>query len=489
MRVGFRILLPVLSLGVMLWRPTPAAAHPLGNFTINHYSAITVEQNGVALRWVLDMAEIPAFAARRQIDADGNGSLDEREIGAWIDATLPGLITQLDLRVDGQRQRLDVVDREVSFPPGQGGLSLLRLVVDLVASSAPRAGSVAFSDGTYPERIGWHEIVVQAGSGLQVSDSSAPDRSVSDELRAYPADALTNPKNITSATFRFDRGSAGPSVASGSVQGAIGTSRPSDLLANLVGGKLTVLGAVLALLLAMGLGAAHAISPGHGKTLVAAYLIGSRGSLAQATWLGLTVAVTHTIGVLVLGIVTLLATELLVPERLITWLSLASGLLVIGLGASLVWRHARSRSPERSGDQHSHAHAHPHPHGGAHEHSHAHVDEASPPLTRAGIATLGLVGGMVPSASALLVLLVAVTTGRTIFGLALIVAFGLGMAIVLAAVSASVVAIRSRVDVGGATWTRHAAVRRAGRLVPAASGLAVLVIGVVLTIGAARALG
>jgi ABC-type nickel/cobalt efflux system permease component RcnA len=96
---------------------------------------------------------------------------------------------------------------------------------------------------------------------------------------------------------------------------------------------------------------------------------------------------------------------------------------------------------------------------------------------------------MVPSASALLVLLVAVTTGRTIFGLALIVAFGLGMAIVLTAVSASVVVIRTRVDVGGATWMRHAAVRRAGRLLPAASGLVVLVIGVVLTIGAARALG
>jgi nickel/cobalt exporter len=488
MRLRSVILLPVLCLGAMLWRPTLAAAHPLGNFTINHYTAIAIGQDGIALRWILDMAEIPAFAARRQIDADRNASLEPGEIAKWLDAMLPELVAELDLQVDGDPQRLAVISRDVTFPPGQGGLSTLRLVVDLVATPVPHAGFVTFHDGTYPERIGWHEIIVQAGAGFQIAAASAPDRSVSNELRSYPADALAKPKNVTSATFHFDRGPASPNPGAAHVAPAgIGSGRQGDLLANLVGGRLTLLGGLLALLLSLGLGAAHAISPGHGKTLVAAYLIGSRGSLAQATWLGITVAVTHTIGVLVLGIATLLATELLVPERLITWLSLASGLLVVGLGASLVWRHGRSRSVDRHGG-HSHAHEHPHPHPGVDEHSHGPLP-AAPPLTRAGIAVLGLVGGMVPSASALLVLLVAVTTGRILFGLALIVAFGAGMAIVLAAVSASVVVIRIRVDGGGARWTRTAAVATATRLLPIASGLVVVAIGIVLTIGAAQALG
>jgi ABC-type nickel/cobalt efflux system permease component RcnA len=470
----------------MAAHPASVAAHPLGNFTINHYTGITVGGDGMAVRWVLDMAEIPAFAARRQMDANQDGAIDPAESAAWLDATLPGLLEELDLRVDGQRQSFVVVKRTVSFPPGQGGLSLLRLVADLLVRPMPEAGSVTYRDGTYPERIGWHEIVVQAGAGVRLSTSTAPNRSVSDELRSYPADALTNPKNMSDASFQFDHAAGGnnPGAANTAPTG-IATGRQNDLLATLVGGKLTMIGALLALLLALGLGAAHAISPGHGKTLVAAYLIGSRGSLTQAIWLGVTVAVTHTVGVLALGTATLLATELLVPERLITWLSLASGLLVVTLGASLVWRHARSHAAAAHDSGHSDGHQHPHPHPHPRDASH---DDA-PRLSRASIAALGLVGGMVPSASALLVLLVAVTTGRLFFGLALIAAFGVGMAIVLAGVSASVVVIRSRVDAGGAGWTRHAAIAAGVRLVPIVSGLAVLAIGVVLTIGAAQALG
>jgi nickel/cobalt transporter (NicO) family protein len=482
------VLAALLFLGVMAWHPMSVAAHPLGNFTINHYTGITVGPDGIAVRWVLDMAEIPAFAARRQMDANRDGAIDPAESAAWLDAMLPGLIEELDLRVDGQRQSFVVVKRTVSFPPGQGGLSLLRLVADLLVRPMPEAGSVTYRDGTYPERIGWHEIVVQAGAGIRLSTSTAPNRSLSDELRSYPADALTNPKNMSDASFEFDHAAGGnnPGAANTAPTG-FAMGRQSDLLATLVGGKLTMIGAFLGLLLALGLGAAHAISPGHGKTLVAAYLIGSRGSLTQAIWLGVTVAVTHTVGVLVLGIATLLATELLVPERLITWLSLASGLLVVTLGASLVWRHARSDAANPDDRGPSNGHQHPHPH--AHQHPHDAPHDDAPAISGAGIAALGLVGGIVPSASALLVLLVAVTTGRLLFGLALIVAFGLGMAIVLAGVSASVVVIRSRVYAGGAGWTRHAALVAGARLVPIASGLAVLAIGVVLTIGAAQALG
>jgi nickel/cobalt exporter len=497
------LLIPVLGVGALLSLPSTTSAHPLGNFTINHYTGIVVSDERITLRWVLDMAEIPAFSARRQIDLDGDGTLDDAETAAWLDATLPGLIAELDLRIDGSSIPVTLIDRQLSFPAGQGGLSTLRLVVDLGTNAVPHPGEATYTDRTYPERIGWHEIVVAASGDTGLLTSNAPAAGVSDELRRYPADALTNPVTRTTAAFSFDRAAGGP-ASTGTMSMGAGApgGRPNDPLADLVGGNLTFISVGLAMLLAIGLGAAHAISPGHGKTLVAAYLIGSRGSLAQAIWLGVTVAVTHTVGVFVLGVVTLLAAEVLVPERLITWLSFASGLLVIGLGASLLWRGWRARSNAEA-TPHHHAHdaatSH-HQHGTVStegreltEHHHWHPEpsapSAAPTLSRMGVAGLGLVGGMVPSASALLVLLVAITTGRILFGLALILAFGLGMAVVLAAVSASVVIVRRRADLGGAHWTRHAAVTRAASLVPIASGVLVLTIGVILSLGAVRALG
>jgi ABC-type nickel/cobalt efflux system permease component RcnA len=201
--------------------------------------------------------------------------------------------------------------------------------------------------------------------------------------------------------------------------------------------------------------------------------------MRQALWLGLTVAISHTVGVLLLGGVTLAASALLLPERVIEWLALGSALLVIGLGGSLLVSQLRHR---RSGkhDHHSHEsgppHSHPHPHGGA---------TAMPAVSARALAALGIVGGIVPSASALLVLLVAVSLHRLIFGLVLVGAFGLGMAFVLAGISASVVVLRRRMTNGHAQWTEKAAVRRIGSALPLASALVVVVVGIALTVGAA----
>jgi nickel/cobalt exporter len=485
-----RRLLPALVLAILaiLSGARAAEAHPLGNFTINHYTGIVVGRSEISIRWVLDMAEIPAFAARRQIDANRDDDVTPEEISHWLDATLPGLVDAIRLEVNGKTAPLTILDRNVTFPPGQGGLSTLRLVVNLTAPSPPGAGSIALHDTTYPERIGWHEITAHPSDGVRIAGSDVPSASVSDELRRYPADALTNPVDVRTASVQFEpaTGSSGPpsDVASTSTSGPI--FRPPDILADLAGSSLTPITAALAILLALGLGAVHGISPGHGKTLVAAYLIGNRGSLGQAAWLGVTVAATHTVGVFVLGVVTLVATEALIPERIITWLSLGSGLLVVGLGSMLLWR--AWRSGRRQGGPADHPHPHPHPSDLVHEHEHG-AAHTAPRLSAAGIAGLGLVGGMVPSASALLVLLVAITTGKIALGIALIVAFGVGMAVVLAAISASVVLVRRRFDVEGASWVRHRLVIAAARVLPVASALVVLGIGLVLSVGAARALG
>ena len=190
--------------------------------------------------------------------------------------------------------------------------------------------------------------------------------------------------------------------------------------------------AVVALLLAVGLGAAHALAPGHGKTVMAAYLVGLRGTLRQAAVIGATVTITHTAGVLLLGLV-LTTSRAVASERLYPWLGLASGLLLAGVGIGLLVR-------ARAG-HHPHPHDHPHPHGHHHDHG-----PAGRPLGRRGLVALGLAGGLVPSPSAVVVLLGGIALGQAWFGVALVVAYGLGMAATLTGVGLLLAHLRTRMD-------------------------------------------
>ena len=233
--------------------------------------------------------------------------------------------------------------------------------------------------------------------------------------------------------------------------------------------------------LSLGLGAAHAVSPGHGKTLVAAYVLGSGGSARSALQIGLWVAVSHTAGVLVLGAVTLVASELLLPERLIAWLSLGSGIVVTGLGLVLLGRLVMARRGGTSATHASHDHGHDHPHGRT---TTGTITRPLPDrLTWRSAIALGFAGGAVPSASALIVLLVAVSTDRPLLGIGLIVCFGIGMAIVLgglALVAGRVRQVAARPD--GLSSRRPA--RLAVRFAPIAAGVIVLVSGLAFTVAA-----
>lgn len=189
-----------------------------------------------------------------------------------------------------------------------------------------------------------------------------------------------------------------------------------------------------ALASAMAWGAAHALTPGHGKALVGAYLAGSRGTWRHAVWLGLTVAVTHTLGVFLLGAVALLAAGRVEQERLFPWLSLASGLGMLCVGGALALRglrhagHGPTHGPGDSG--HSHGGA-LHSHGGpGHTHGGGGVAGQGDFGWRSLLA-LGVSGGIAPCPSALALMLGAIALGRISLGLALTVAFGLGLAGVL----------------------------------------------------------
>jgi nickel/cobalt exporter len=476
-RLGAALLLALLgSLAV----PGAALGHPLGNYTVNRAVSVSLGIDVLRVAYVVDMAEIPAFAALQAIDLDASGSTDPAEERAWADATCEVARAALELTVDGRRLTLAMTGSPaITFPPGVGGLETLRLECPLAGAWAPTAGDHALVvvDRTEDGHVGWREVTI-AAEGWRLLGSTVPASSPSLGLTAYPGDPLATPLDVRtgSATFRVD--GLVTTAPKGSAGGDGAPRASDDPFASLIAGELTLPAALLALLLAAGLGAVHALSPGHGKTLVAAYLIGTQGTIRQAAGLGLTVAATHTLGVFVLGAVTLAVGELFVPERAIAWLSVASGGLVALLGAGLLWRALRPATVQSQPHSHSHSHSHPH----AHDHPPA------PPASVRGLLALGLAGGMVPSASALIVLLAAVSTGRLVFGIGLIVAFGVGMAVVLAGLAAATsLARRAIVSPGGVgSWPRA---RRLTGLLPVASGIAVLVIGGVVTVTALARIG
>ena len=212
---------------------------------------------------------------------------------------------------------------------------------------------------------------------------------------------------------------------------------------------------------AFGWGALHALSPGHGKAMVAAYLIGTRGTKRDAVLLGATVTVTHTIGVFALGFVTLGLSQYVLPEDLYPWLTLVSGLMVVAIGAGVL------RSRLRPTHQHSHTHGHSHDHDHPHDHGHTHR----------GVLSMGAAAGLIPCPSALVVLLAAIAQHEVALGMLLIVAFSLGLAGTLTVLGLAVVHARRFVP-------PRIAASRAAALMPAASALLVMAVGFVL---AARA--
>jgi nickel/cobalt exporter len=492
-RLGLVIAAALLALLL----PALASAHPLGNFTINLYARIQVATDAITVRHVLDLAEIPTLTERQAFDANGDGLLDGAETARLLATRGDALANGVQLRVDGAVLPLAIVSQALSFPAGQGNLPTLRIVQDLRAEirlPAKGALQIDYRETSYTGRLGWHELVASAGQGV-VLQTALPAHDRSNELRAYPQDALASPLDVRdgSAFARLAPGTAAAVKETGTGASAdLARRGADDPLATLISGNLSLPVALLALLVAIGLGAAHAISPGHGKTLVAAYLIGSQGTRRHAATLAITVAATHTLGVFLLGAVTLLAGEFLVPERVIEWLTVASGALVVLLGAGLVVRALSAVRRARQGrgtnlGEHTHGHTHGHPHGHDQGHSHPH-EVASVALRPRNVVALGLVGGMVPSGSALIVLLVAITTGRFVFGLALIVAFGAGMALVLGGLAIVTSWMQGALAPHGGLGSRPI-VRRAAAAVPLVSGLAVLVTGAAITFTAVARIG
>jgi nickel/cobalt exporter len=435
----------------------PAGAHPLGNFSINHLTVVRASSDRVDVRYVLDQAEIPTFQERGLSPAR---VLERKraEVARGVTLTVGDRPVALSLRPGGR----------VDFPRGAGGLRTTRVELLLNARVAPR-GKVVVRDATFAGRVGWRAVLAEPGRGTAVrSDVTSADPTR--RLRVYPSALLASPANRTVAHLRVTSGAGTVTPPRG--DGATGTTTTDrgagDGLGSVFERAADGQGVLLLLLLAaFGWGAVHALSPGHGKAMVAAYLVGTRGTARHALALGLTVTVTHTIGVFALGAVALALSAYVLPEDLYPWLNLVSGLLVLGVGASVV----RSRVRRARAPAHAHHH-HDHPHHHHHHHDHHHHSDLRP---RALLA-MGASAGLIPCPSALVVLLGAVAQHQIGLGMVLIVAFSLGLAATLTALGLLVVAAgRVSTRLSGARTGRVLAV------LPALSSVAIVVVGLVLT--------
>ncbi len=495
---------PVL---LLLAIPKLLLAHPMGNFSVNHYARLEVTATSVELDYVLDLAEIPSFELLHGWNLSGASARADlnaratRQARAWLG--------NLKLSLDGKPLPVHLRSADLFIGDGAANLPVVRITAHGIAEA--RGGKLGYEDLNYPDRAGWKEIVIAQGPGATLESASHTDRDISKALTQYPPDPTQAPPQdlrasliwtaapVISKTERPVVTAAGagqpramispveqPRHAPAAVSPAAlnpksappGTVVRGDFLSRLLHNTtLTPWMLLLALAVAFGLGAVHALTPGHGKTIVAAYLIGSRGAIKHAAFLGAMVTFTHTISVFVLGIATLFLFQWVVPEKIAQVCGIISGISIVALGGWMMCRRLKM-PPHAHSHTHSHDHGHVHHHhhdheGHTHPHSHSHVPDK---LSWAGLVALGVSGGLVPCESALVLMLSAIALGRAGFGLLLLVSFSLGLAIVLVAIGVLVIYAKDLFP-----KSRGSRAGAAFRWLSTASAAVVIIIGLLMT--------
>lgn len=430
-----------------------AAAHPLGNFSVNQFAQIEVKTAQVKIHAVLDIAEIPTFQESQTIDANKDGTLSDEELNAYVEKISPAYVANLQVSVDEQPIALRILKKHINLKPGAGNLPTTRIEWDLIGDLPDANNGVhhfKFENKNYTERIGWDEIVVERAPGVNVFDSTAFGSGVTDQLNTYPQD-LSAPLREKTAEFSFASGAIPPNAkVLQNRDGKISAPAEKDKFAELINGEITPSIVLLGLFLAFVLGAAHALSPGHGKTVVGAYLVGSRGTIKHAIFLGATVTITHTLGVFALGLVAFFASRYILPETLMPYLNFISGLMVLFIGLALfkerLFKYFGWKTDENSLlDDAAHSleeHDFPfneetakeqkvltHTHGGS---THTHTPPKD--VTWRNLLGLGISGGLVPCPSALVLMLGAISQQRIGYGIVLTLVFSFGLAATLTAV-------------------------------------------------------
>jgi len=527
-------------------------AHPMGNFSVSHFTRFDVVKNAVNVTYVLDLAEIPTYQLMRDWNldpaADANipqQTLDEKaskQVGEWVKS--------LHFMSKGNRIQPKQERTSIKLSAGAGGMHVSRIETSLRLDHVP--GELTFEDRNYPDRAGWKEIVIASADGTPIIQASQSGADRSKALTEYPADpTLTPPQDlrasiewhveapvIVTKIVPIEQPAAPPTVVVAKPQPVAGEVTRGDYLSRMLSQHDIPFNVMLiGIAVAFAFGALHAKSPGHGKTMVAAYLVGSRGTMKQAAFLGGMVTLTHTISVFILGLVTLAFAKYLAPEKLVTWLGVASGISIVLIGATLFYKRLRTLREKKTHTHHHHDHSHSHDHahdhshdhvhalahkhdhsheaGHSHDHAHAeahahahahglphkhdhhdHSHDLSPAAAHAhahahGIAhshvpvgdvsmksliALGASGGMVPCPSALVLLLISISLGHVGLGLLLLVSFSLGLAGVLMAIGMLVIYAKQWLPDPVKT-SQHPAFR----LIPVLSAFVIVCIGLVMT--------
>lgn len=476
-RFGLAGLLLILAL-----LPSRAAAHPLDEFY--QVTFISVAPNRVSMIIELYSGVLVAPTLLPLVDPDGDELITNGEAQAYVDR----FIDDLAFQIDGTALRLEPAKLE--FPTVldlRAGIGVIRFQLGIDLPPDHRGPHRLFYENNHLPDVGLY-VVNALSDDPQWVDIARQERSL--DQRSVELDYVVDP----AAPLNF--GSSG-STAEIDLPNEVSQGQ-RDLASYLYRDDLSPLLMMAVIGLSIVLGGLHALTPGHGKTLVAAYLIGSRGTVKHAVFLGGIVTFTHTASVIVIGLLALLASQFIVPNVLVPALEIASGLLVVALGLQLIrarWgSYARPGEAQRLAD-HDHAYAHrhglphhhgPHDHQPDHQHDHHHHsphhdsdhhDHAPhhhlPPdeIKLGDLLTLGISGGLVPCPEALGIMLIAVGLNRILLGLGMVVAFSFGLAAILIIIGILLVRAGSwlnRLSGAGQRWQA---------LLPLASALIVTLLG------------
>lgn len=478
MLINARILRSLLAVAATLaMLPISSSAHPMGNFSISHYADITIGGRFVEVRYFIDMAEIPTFQEFQQNNIVAQA--DDPRVRSYLLSQAEAFRKGLLLTLNGQPLSLETTSQDILFSPGAGNLPTMKFGL---VYRAPVADACAvthcefeYHDSNFSGRLGWKEVITSPAHGVTIENSSVPSSDRSSQLSNYPTDLINSPPQDVAAriVYSVETSSGQPSstiaqtrtkttpptatrpqatkaaqavnpatVPAPMTPSSDGISHSAQLKPNQQAtprNSFTELMAInqtsfalvlLAAAIAAGLGALHALEPGHGKTIVAAYLVGSRGTARHALLLGIIVTVSHTAGVYLLGAITLYAQKYILPDRIYPFLAVLSGILIAGMGCYLfLQRYVGGEFAHRHDDEFS-------------ESGEAPKERARRQpgkVSARQLLVLGITGGIVPCPAALVVLLSAVALHRTGFGLFLIVAFSIGLAAVLIAMGMAAV--------------------------------------------------
>ncbi len=452
------------SLFVLATLATTIFAHPMGNFSVSHYARLKPVPGALRVTYAIDLAEIPTFELSSSSEAEALKKLAPVKMAAWVG--------ELRFTSGGQRLTAVIEKTSVVVAEGAGAMPVMRVTAEL-SVAVPAGGPVNYEDPNFAGRTGWKEIITgdapdrsQALVAYPPETTSAPPQDLRAVVIVPPAPALVskaapgsaNPKSAATVSSAIPAQAAvtapatpnpaavNPAIAGGPQDSSAGTMVRGDFLSTLLSRReLPFQLALLGLGAAFVAGAMHAMSPGHGKTIVAAYLVGARGTLKHAAFLGAMVTFTHTISVFGLGLVTLFLSQYILPERIVPWMGAISGLAIVMVGVNLFQK--RLAKLTAGGDAHGFDHSHDDGQDHGHTHDHGtgphHHHDLPEKITLGSLTALGVSGGLVPCPTALVLLLSAIAMGRTAYGMILLVSFSLGLALVLMAIGGAVLYAKS----------------------------------------------